>query len=70
MKMESGGIFSNNRAQSTVEYLLLFAAAVAIYLVFFNPNGVFTVAANKAIETNINSMLDMSNAIFNPYNQP
>lgn len=63
-------LFSNKRGQSTVEYILLFAAAVVIYLVFFNPNGVFTGAANKTIETNINSMLDMSNAIFNPYNQP
>ncbi len=58
--------FKKKKGQSTVEYLLMMAAAIGLFIVFLNPGGgVMYDAFNAAIDINLNSMVEMSNKIFN-----
>jgi len=67
MNKEKNMIIRNTKGQSMVEYLLLVGIAIVIYLLFLNPfGGIFQRAANVTLETNINSMTNMSDRIFNP----
>lgn len=57
--------FSNKKAQSTVEYLLLVAVVIVFVLIFNKTQGgIFSTALNRTMEVNINSMVNMSDRIF------
>ena len=53
----------NFKGQSTVEYILVFAAVIAALLIFAGRNGIFQNAFNAVYDTNINSMLNMAERI-------
>ena len=51
------------QGQSTVEYILLFAAIIAILIVFLRPNGIFQNAYQNTLELGTNGMSDMANRL-------
>ena len=51
------------KGQSTVEYIILVAAVLAVIIVFLKPNGVFSTALNDTLKTGTNGMLDMANRL-------
>ena len=53
------------KGQSTVEYILLFTAVVAVVMLFLRPNGIFYTALNQTLVDGTNSMLNMANRLKN-----
>ena len=49
--------------QSTVEYIILVAAIIAILIVFLRPGGVFQNAFNQTLSSGTNGMADMANRL-------
>ncbi len=52
------------RGQSTIEYILIVACIIVAVLLFLSRNGVFQGALNATYDTSVNSMLNMSERIF------
>ncbi|MBF0479832.1 MAG: hypothetical protein HQL26_10145 [Candidatus Omnitrophica bacterium] len=54
-----------NLAQSTVEYLLVFAIAVAVIIIFLNPHkSVMKKSVNETLTSGLNRMGTVSDKIF------
>lgn len=53
----------NKKGQSTVEYVVLVAAVIALLFLFLAPNGPFRTAFNKTLATGTNGMEDMANRL-------
>ena len=51
------------KGQSTVEYIILVAAVIAIIFVFLNTGGPFRTAYNATLTSGINGMQDMANRL-------
>lgn len=52
-----------DKGQSTVEYIILVAAVIAVLIIFLGPNGVFKNAFNQTLTTGTNGMTDMANRL-------
>ena len=52
-----------DKGQSTVEYLVLFAAIIAVIIIFLQPGGVFSTAYNGTLSQGTNGMEDMANRL-------
>ncbi len=57
-------ILKGNKAQSTIEYIIVVSVIIAGMLVFAGQGGLFQTALNSTIDQNFNAMVDMANAIF------
>ena len=53
----------HKKGQSTVEYVVLVAAVIALLFIFLEPNGVFRNAFNSSLATGTNGMTDMANRL-------
>lgn len=51
------------KGQSTVEYIVLAAAVIAVLLVFLRPGGVFVNAFNQTLSTGTNGMTNMADRL-------
>jgi uncharacterized protein (UPF0333 family) len=51
------------KGQSTVEYIILFAAVIAALLIFLASGGVFQTAFNATLLTGTNGMAKMANRL-------
>ena len=51
--------------QSTVEYIILVAAIIALLLVFLSKNGIFQTAFNSTLSTGTSGMNAMANKLAN-----
>jgi len=51
------------KAQSTVEYIILFAAIVAALIIFLRPGGIFSNAVGNTFQSGTNGMTDMANRL-------
>jgi UDP-glucose 4-epimerase len=49
-----------NIGQSTVEYIILFAAVIAVMIIFLRPGGYFQNTLNQTLNVGANSMLNMA----------
>ncbi len=58
------------KGQSTVEYLVVVTAVLAVLLVFLGPNGPFRQAYNSALQVGSSSMTNMANRLANSYPVP
>ena len=56
-------MFKNKKGQSTLEYIILVTAVVAIILVFLGPTGIFRSRLNATLDTASNGMIDMGNRL-------
>jgi uncharacterized protein (UPF0333 family) len=56
-----------NKGQSTVEYILLVAAVIAVLIVFLGPNGPFASSYNDALSDSATSMNSMTGRITNAF---
>ena len=56
-------MLKNKRGQSTLEYIILVTAVVAVLLVFLGPTGVFKGAFGNTLSTGTNGMTDMANRL-------
>lgn len=53
----------NKKGQSTVEYVVLVAAVIALLFLFLSPGGPFRTAFNSTLATGTNGMQDMANRL-------
>jgi len=53
------------KGQSTVEYIILVAAVLAVFLVFLSPDGVFTKSLNSTLNSMATGVDDMSDRMEN-----
>ena len=53
----------NKKGQSTVEYVVLVAAVIALLFLFLAPSGTFRNAFNSTLATGTNGMQDMANRL-------
>lgn len=53
----------SRKGQSTIEYILVVAAVLAVTIAFGGKDSFFKNALNAAYDTNINSMLNMAERI-------
>lgn len=53
----------NKKGQSTVEYVVLVAAVIALLFLFLQPGGVFRTAFNSTLASGTNGMEDMANRL-------
>ncbi len=53
-------MFKNKKGQSTLEYIILVTAVVAIILVFLGPTGIFRSRLNQTLDSATNSMINMA----------
>jgi len=51
--------------QSTVEYIILVAAVIAVLIIFLRPGGIFHTSLNQTLIDGTNSMLNMSERLKN-----
>jgi uncharacterized protein (UPF0333 family) len=49
-----------NKGQSTIEYILLAAAVIAVLVIFLRPNGPFASSYNSALSDSAESMNSMT----------
>ena len=54
---------TKKKGQSTVEYVILVAAVLALLILFLQPNGVFRTAFNKTVARGTNGMQDMASRL-------
>ncbi len=54
--------------QSTVEYILLVAAVIAVIILFTGPGGAFRTKLQSTIDKTTNGMGDMANRLMNATN--
>ena len=55
------------KGQSTVEYIVLVAAVIAVLFVFLKPNGTFQNALNGSVTASANTMSKISNRLFSSH---
>ena len=60
-------MFKNKKGQSTLEYIILVTAVVAIILVFLGPSGVFRSRLNQTLGDATNGMLNMAGRLGTSY---
>ena len=48
------------KGQSTVEYIILVAAIIALLIVFLQPSGIFRTAFNEALATGTDGMVNQA----------
>ncbi len=53
----------HKKGQSTVEYVVLVAAVIALLFIFLQPGGVFRTAFNATLTTGTNGMGTMANRL-------
>ena len=53
----------HKKGQSTVEYVVLVAAVIALLFIFLEPKGVFRTAFNATLTTGTNGMQVMANRL-------
>ena len=53
-------MLKNKRGQSTLEYIILVTAVVAVLLVFLGPAGIFRAAFSNTLSTGTNGMENMA----------
>ena len=51
------------KGQSTVEYIILVAAVVAVLIIFLRPGGIFATAFNATLASGTNGMLNMADRL-------
>ena len=57
------------RGQSTIEYLLLATAVIAVMIVILKPGGLFQNTMNSAYQTALNgALINMATRLANSYN--
>jgi len=56
-------VAKKKKGQSTVEYVVLVTAVIAIILVFLAPNGPFRIAYNSTLHAATNGMTEMANRL-------
>ena len=56
---------TKKKGQSTVEYVILVAAVIALLILFLGSGGVFRNAFNETLSTGTNGMQDMANRLAN-----
>ena len=56
-------MFKNKKGQSTLEYIILVTAVVAIILVFLGPTGIFQNRLNATLSSATDGMVDMGNRL-------
>ena len=56
-------MLKNKKGQSTLEYIVLVTAVIAILLVFLGPNGIFRSRLNDTLDIATNSMVNMANRL-------
>ena len=54
----------NNKGQSMVEYLLLFAAVVAVLLIAVGPGGFVERAVDHSMDSSIDGFVSMANVVY------
>ena len=54
---------TKKKGQSTVEYVILVAAVIALLILFLQPSGIFRTAFNTTLATGTNGMTDMANRL-------
>ncbi|MCA9401518.1 MAG: class III signal peptide-containing protein [Candidatus Omnitrophica bacterium] len=52
------------KGQSTVEYIILVAAVLAVLILFLQPNGPFYRAFNETLTTGTNGMTNMATRLY------
>ncbi len=53
------------KGQSTVEYIILVTAVLAVILIFLGPNGVFRQKYNETLSTGTDGMVNMADRLKN-----
>lgn len=53
-----------NKAQSTVEYIIVVSVIIAAMLFFAGQGGFFQTALNSTMDTNLNMMVNAADTIF------
>ena len=56
-------MLKNRKGQSTLEYIILVTAVIAVVIVFLGPGSPFRNRVNQALDEVSNRMTDMSNRI-------
>ncbi len=56
-------MLKNKKGQSTLEYILLVAAVVAVLVTFLGPGGTFSTNLGNTLEKSTNDMLNMANRL-------
>lgn len=62
-------VFKNARGQSTIEYVLLVGAILAIILFFMRPTGVMRNAVNSVLESHRTEMNTLAGRLGNALNE-
>ena len=57
----------NRKGQSTLEYIILVSAIIAIILIFLGPSGIFQKRLNATLDQVSNGMSNMSDRISKSY---
>ena len=60
-------MFKNKKGQSTLEYIILVTAVVAIILVFLGPTGIFRSRLNQTLDSATNTMVNMAGRVSTAY---
>ena len=56
-------MLKNKKGQSTLEYIILVTAVIAIILIFLGPSGIFRARLNQTLDEVSNGMTNMSSRI-------
>ena len=56
-------MLKNKKGQSTLEYIVLVTAVIAVLIIFLGPTGVFQNRVNQTLDQATNSMVNMANRL-------
>ena len=54
---------NKRKAQSTLEYIILVAAIIAVIILFLKPGGIFQKALNQTLKTGTDGITNMANRL-------